>query len=176
MIVILFISAVQLFCLGRSALYLHSVHEQTKMRPRYIIDTTYDSIMKDQPILRSIINIFSLKIKLFLIALSAGKISARKLWNVFVCTCPISSKTQYSGASPFVLSWNLEWCNAGCLFCRDAKERSLILFRNTLRSTLSQKGKCPPRWPKTHWPGQGGCAIAVLYTMESLFYKTWLMW
>ena len=41
MVVILFISAVQLFCLGAIGLYLHSVHEQTKMRPRYIIDSTY---------------------------------------------------------------------------------------------------------------------------------------
>lgn len=41
MIVILFISGVQLFCLGTIGLYLHSVHEQTKMRPRYIIDTLY---------------------------------------------------------------------------------------------------------------------------------------
>ncbi len=41
MIVVLFISAIQLFCLGAIGLYLHSVHEQTKHRPRYIIDSTY---------------------------------------------------------------------------------------------------------------------------------------
>ncbi len=41
MIVILFISGIQLFCLGTIGLYLHSVHEQSKMRPRYIVDSTY---------------------------------------------------------------------------------------------------------------------------------------
>lgn len=41
MIVILFISAVQLFCLGAIGLYVNSIHEQTKNRPRYIISSTY---------------------------------------------------------------------------------------------------------------------------------------
>jgi len=41
MVVILFISAVQLFCLGAIGLYLNSVHEQTKLRPKYIINSTY---------------------------------------------------------------------------------------------------------------------------------------
>lgn len=41
MIVILFISAVQLFCLGAIGLYLNSVHEQSKGRPRYIVNSTY---------------------------------------------------------------------------------------------------------------------------------------
>ena len=41
MVIVLFISAVQLFCLGTIGLYLHSVHEQTRYRPRYIIDSTY---------------------------------------------------------------------------------------------------------------------------------------
>ena len=41
MIVILFVSAVQLFCLGAIGLYLNSVHEQSKMRPRYIVNSTY---------------------------------------------------------------------------------------------------------------------------------------
>jgi len=41
MVVILFIGGVQLFCLGMIGLYLNSVHEQTKMRPAYIIDSTY---------------------------------------------------------------------------------------------------------------------------------------
>lgn len=41
MIVILFISAVQLFSLGAIGLYLHSVHEQSKMRPRYIVSSIY---------------------------------------------------------------------------------------------------------------------------------------
>ncbi len=41
MIVILFIGGVQLFCIGMIGLYLHAVHEQTKMRPRYIVDSLY---------------------------------------------------------------------------------------------------------------------------------------
>ena len=41
MVVTLFIGGVQLFCLGMIGLYLNSVHEQTKMRPPYIISSTY---------------------------------------------------------------------------------------------------------------------------------------
>jgi len=41
MIVVLFIGGVQLFCIGMIGLYLNSVHEQTKMRPNYIIQHTY---------------------------------------------------------------------------------------------------------------------------------------
>ncbi|MBF0503763.1 MAG: glycosyltransferase family 2 protein [Candidatus Omnitrophica bacterium] len=41
MVVILFIGGVQLFCLGMIGLYLNSAHEQTKMRPSYIIDSIY---------------------------------------------------------------------------------------------------------------------------------------
>jgi dolichol-phosphate mannosyltransferase len=41
MIAILFIGGVQLFCLGMIGLYLNSVHEQTKMRPNYIVSSTY---------------------------------------------------------------------------------------------------------------------------------------
>ncbi len=41
MVVILFVGGVQLFCLGMIGLYLNSVHEQTKMRPNYIVSSTY---------------------------------------------------------------------------------------------------------------------------------------
>jgi dolichol-phosphate mannosyltransferase len=41
MVVMLFIGGVQLFCLGMIGLYLNSVHEQTKMRPNYIVSSTY---------------------------------------------------------------------------------------------------------------------------------------
>lgn len=41
MVVILFIGGVQLFCLGMIGLYLNSVHEQTKMRPNYIVSSTF---------------------------------------------------------------------------------------------------------------------------------------
>jgi glycosyltransferase involved in cell wall biosynthesis len=40
-LIILFIGGVQLFCIGMIGLYLHSVHEQTKDRPSYIIASTY---------------------------------------------------------------------------------------------------------------------------------------
>ncbi len=41
MIAILFFSGVQLFCIGMIGLYLNSVHEQTKMRPTYIVESTF---------------------------------------------------------------------------------------------------------------------------------------
>ncbi len=41
MIAILFIGGVQLFCIGMIGLYLNSVHEQGKMRPNYIVSSTY---------------------------------------------------------------------------------------------------------------------------------------
>lgn len=41
MIATLFIGGVQLFCLGMIGLYLHSVHEQTKSRPQYIVSSMY---------------------------------------------------------------------------------------------------------------------------------------
>jgi len=41
MLVIIFIGGVQLFCIGMIGLYLNSVHEQCKMRPNYVIESTY---------------------------------------------------------------------------------------------------------------------------------------
>ncbi|MDO8675103.1 MAG: glycosyltransferase family 2 protein [Candidatus Omnitrophota bacterium] len=41
MLVIIFIGGVQLFCIGMIGLYLNAVHEQSKMRPNYIIESTY---------------------------------------------------------------------------------------------------------------------------------------
>jgi dolichol-phosphate mannosyltransferase len=41
MVVVLFIGGVQLFCIGMIGLYLNSVHQQTKMRPNYIVSSTY---------------------------------------------------------------------------------------------------------------------------------------
>lgn len=41
MIVILFIGGVQLFCIGMIGLYINSIHEQSKMRPLYIIESTF---------------------------------------------------------------------------------------------------------------------------------------
>ena len=46
MLVILFIGGVQLFCTGMIGLYLNSVHQQSKMRPNYIVSSSYGF---DQP-------------------------------------------------------------------------------------------------------------------------------
>jgi dolichol-phosphate mannosyltransferase len=43
MCVMLFIGGVQLFCIGMIGLYLKSVHDQTKSRPNYIIESIYDA-------------------------------------------------------------------------------------------------------------------------------------
>ncbi len=49
MVVVLFIGGVQLFCLGMIGLYLNSVHEQTKMRPNYIVSSTYGFQQQSPP-------------------------------------------------------------------------------------------------------------------------------
>jgi dolichol-phosphate mannosyltransferase len=41
MIAILLFGGVQLFCIGMIGLYLNSVHEQSKMRPLYIVESTF---------------------------------------------------------------------------------------------------------------------------------------
>ncbi len=41
MVALLFIGGVQLFCIGMIGLYLNSVHEQSKMRPNYIIESMF---------------------------------------------------------------------------------------------------------------------------------------
>jgi len=41
MIAILFLGGVQLFCIGMVGLYLHSVYEQSKYRPNYIVESTF---------------------------------------------------------------------------------------------------------------------------------------
>ena len=41
MIVVLFLGGVQLFCAGIMGLYIHSIHEQSKNRPNYIVERTY---------------------------------------------------------------------------------------------------------------------------------------
>jgi len=43
MCVTLFIGGVQLFCIGMIGLYLKSVHDQTKSRPSYIIESIHDT-------------------------------------------------------------------------------------------------------------------------------------
>lgn len=41
MVALLFIGGAQLFCIGMIGLYLNSVHEQSKMRPNYIIESMF---------------------------------------------------------------------------------------------------------------------------------------
>ena len=41
MIAVLFLGGVQLFCIGMIGVYLNAVHEQTKSRPNYIVESTY---------------------------------------------------------------------------------------------------------------------------------------
>jgi dolichol-phosphate mannosyltransferase len=41
MITVLFLGGAQLFCVGMIGLYLNAVHEQTKMRPLYIVESSF---------------------------------------------------------------------------------------------------------------------------------------
>ena len=117
---------------------------------------------------------FFLKARLFLTALLAGKITARKLWNVMTCSVTYALKTNRSAASPFILSLEL-WneCNAGCLFCRDAK--GLIYNINPEQPSKGSisKGKMPPEMAKNIIDQvKDDVLIAVLYTNgEPLLYK-----
>ena len=54
-----------------------------------------------------------LKAQLFLTAVKKGKITLRKLFNVFLCSAAYTFKTRVSAPSPFILSLEL-WneCNA----------------------------------------------------------------
>jgi MoaA/NifB/PqqE/SkfB family radical SAM enzyme len=114
-----------------------------------------------------------IRIKLFLVAVWAGKISARKLWNVFVCSLAYIFKTKYSARAPIVLSLEL-WneCNAGCLFCRDAKGRIYNINPEYPDIDSISKGKMSPEMAKDII-GQlkEDVLIAVLYTNgEPLLY------
>ncbi len=117
---------------------------------------------------------FLLKIRLFFTALSIGKITFRKMWNVVVCTVSYFLKTKISAASPFILSLEL-WneCNAGCLFCRDAKGK--IYNINPEQPSLGSisKGKMPVEMAKDIIDQiKEDVLIAVLYTNgEPLLYK-----
>lgn len=63
-----------------------------------------------------------LHFKLFLTALSQGKISLKKLYNWAVCGLAYFFQWEKSGTAPFMVSLEL-WneCNANCVFCRDKK-------------------------------------------------------
>ncbi len=115
-----------------------------------------------------------LKFKLFLKAVQRRKLTARKLWNVFHCSLAYMMKWKKSAAAPFILSLEL-WneCNAGCLFCRDAK--GLIYNVNPeapMKGAIS-KGKMPPAMAMDIISQvKRDALIAVLYTNgEPLLYK-----
>ena len=83
-----------------------------------------------------------LKAALFFRVLRKGKVSLRKLFNVFLCSAAYFLKSDRSAPSPFILSLEL-WneCNAGCLFCRDKKGR--IYDVNPQGIGTIDKGKMP---------------------------------
>ena len=115
-----------------------------------------------------------LKTKLFFAALRKRKITFRKLWNVFLCSCAFLLKSKKSAPSPFILSLEL-WneCNAGCLFCRDAK--GVIYDMNPAspgKGTIG-KGKMPLELcTQIIDQVKDDVLIAVLYTNgEPLLYK-----
>lgn len=115
-----------------------------------------------------------LKISLFLNALRVGKISLRKLWNVFLCSLAYVFKTRKSAPSPFILSLEL-WneCNAGCLFCRDAKGKIYNINPEEPVVGAISKGKMPAEMAKDIIDQvKEDVLIAVLYTNgEPLLYK-----
>lgn len=83
-----------------------------------------------------------MKIAIFLRAVGKGKITLRKLFNVFWCSVAYFFKWDKSAPSPFILSLEL-WneCNAGCLFCRDKNGR--IYDINPGGTGIVSKGKMP---------------------------------
>ncbi len=98
----------------------------------------------------------------------------RKLWNVVLCTIAYRFKTKWSATSPFILSLEL-WneCNAGCLFCRDAKGKIYNINPEYSSINSISKGKMPVEMAKDII-GQvkKEVLIAVLYTNgEPLLYK-----
>ncbi len=117
---------------------------------------------------------YFLKFKLFITALLVGKVTLRKLWNVFICSTAYLLKWDKSAAAPFVLSLEL-WneCNAGCLFCRDAKGRIYNINPEAESIGSIPKGKMPAEMAMDIIDQvKDDVLIAVLYTNgEPLLYK-----
>ncbi|MDE2221735.1 MAG: radical SAM protein [Candidatus Omnitrophica bacterium] len=115
-----------------------------------------------------------LKIKLFFAAWASGKITVRKLWNVFICSLAYVCKWQKSAAFPFILSLEL-WneCNAGCLFCRDGKGHIYNINPEAAAVGSISKGKMPVEMAKDIISqAKDDALVAVLYTNgEPLLYK-----
>lgn len=103
-----------------------------------------------------------------------GKVTLRKLWNVFICSLAYILKTKKSAVSPFILSLEL-WneCNAGCLFCRDAKGKIYNINPEQPSLGTITKGKMPVEMVKDIIDQvKEDVLIAVLYTNgEPLLYK-----
>ncbi len=117
---------------------------------------------------------FFLKFQLFVMALMSGKITVRKLWNVFMCSAAYIFKWNKSAVSPFILSLEL-WneCNAGCLFCRDSKGRIYNINPESPMTGSISKGKMPAEMAMDIISQvKEDVLIAVLYTNgEPLLYK-----
>ncbi len=115
-----------------------------------------------------------LKFQLFLKAIQRRKITLRKLWNVFFCSLAYALKWKKSAPSPFILSLEL-WneCNAGCLFCRDAKGTIYNLNPDFPNKGAISKGQMPPAMAMDIISQmKKDVLIAVLYTNgEPLLYK-----
>lgn len=115
-----------------------------------------------------------LKFNLLLTAIRNRKVTFRKLWNVCLCSVAYTFKWRKSAPAPFILSLEL-WneCNAGCLFCRDAKGR--IYNINPEAETIGSisKGKMPYEMAAQIIDQfKKDVLIAVLYTNgEPLLYK-----
>lgn len=116
----------------------------------------------------------ALKAKLFLVALFSGKITVRKIWNLFLCTAAYLLKTSKSAPAPFILSLEL-WneCNAGCLFCRTAKGQIYNINPENPTVGSISKGEMPPEMAMDIIDQiKKDVLIAVLYTNgEPLLYK-----
>ena len=115
-----------------------------------------------------------LKVKLFFTAIISGKISFRKLWNMWACSLAYIFKLKKSAVSPFILSLEL-WneCNAGCLFCRDDKGRIYNINPRQPDIGSISKGQMPLAMVKDIIDQvKEDVLIAVLYTNgEPLLYK-----
>lgn len=83
-----------------------------------------------------------LQFNLFFTVLSKGKVSFRKLWNVFICSLKSLWQSNRSANFPFILSLELgNECNTSCLFCRDAEGK--IYDINAKGDGVITKGKMP---------------------------------
>ncbi len=119
-------------------------------------------------------NYFFLKVRLFFTVLANGKVTWRKLFNVLMCSLSYTFQWKTSATAPFILSLEL-WneCNAGCLFCRDAKGRIYNINPEAESVGSISKGKMPASMAMDIIDQvKDDVLTAVLYTNgEPLLYK-----